>query len=169
MSGILQTLIGGVLAIVGGLLAVWWQARHADDIARRIRQEERREQGLLTFRVELVAALKEVDEAFRSVEGRRELSSSAWTASYKALARLEQVWETDVTACVPDRVITEKFLEIRGLRHDLLPWAAPPPPRKDADQAKAADDFERGLGSLLAHLAWLKNEVDDRVKELLGK
>ena len=45
MSSFWSTIIGAAAAIAGGLGAALWQTRRADDIARRIRQGERREEA----------------------------------------------------------------------------------------------------------------------------
>lgn len=46
-SAFVQTLIGAAAAIVGGVGAALWQTARADDVARRIRKAERREQALI--------------------------------------------------------------------------------------------------------------------------
>jgi hypothetical protein len=44
-----QLLVGGGLTAGGGFLAAWWQTNRADNIARKIRREERRETALLAM------------------------------------------------------------------------------------------------------------------------
>jgi hypothetical protein len=39
--------IGGVLAIIGGLAAAWWQSRRTEEVAVQLRRLEREEAGLL--------------------------------------------------------------------------------------------------------------------------
>jgi hypothetical protein len=39
--------IGGILAIIGGLLAAWWQSKRTGDVALTRRRLEREEEGLL--------------------------------------------------------------------------------------------------------------------------
>ena len=91
MSAIWQTIIGGLLAIVGGLLAVWWQARHADDVARRIRSEDRREAGLLALNVEVTAMHARFDALYHAAEQGQ--ATSQYLQAIMIMADLRQLWE----------------------------------------------------------------------------
>jgi hypothetical protein len=39
--------VGGILAIIGGLAAAWWQSRRTQEVALHLRRREREEEGLL--------------------------------------------------------------------------------------------------------------------------
>jgi hypothetical protein len=167
MAGIWQTLLGGTLAIAGGFLAAWWQTRRADDVARRIRRAERREDGLLAFRTVVRMTVHVVDEAYRAAKGNAEQSMKTWPDIHKAMVGLRDAWETNASGKIPDVAISDKFYEADSLADTLVPWSYPPPPRKDADLADTNARFVEQLGALLAKLKEIRTEVDRRVDDLL--
>ena len=86
MSSFWSTIIGAAAAIIGGFGAALWQTRRADDIARRIRREERREQALFA----LQGKVQEVYTRLASIRVMAE--SSPLTGQYFAARRLLLRW-----------------------------------------------------------------------------
>ena len=119
MSAIWQTIIGGLLATVGGLLAVWWQARHADDVARRIRSEERREAGLLALNVEVTTMHASFDALYRAA-GQRQTTSQYMNA-ITALAALRRFWEGSSSGVIADKAIVHAYTALDAAAREDLP------------------------------------------------
>jgi hypothetical protein len=61
-SPLVQTLIGGGLAIVGGLLAASWQTARADNVAQIIRRDERYESALIELNARRAEAAQHFDD-----------------------------------------------------------------------------------------------------------
>ncbi len=56
----MQTVIGGVLAIVGGLVAAWWQVSRSDSVAQKIRRAERYESALIELNARAAETVSQV-------------------------------------------------------------------------------------------------------------
>lgn len=113
-----QTLIGAAAAITGGVAGAWWQARYANKVARNIRSEERREEGLLALNAKVVDVAEVVDRGLRAAEREPASWSTAWVAVHGEIAALRTTWEADLAAKIPDRIIVDKYLEARAQAHD---------------------------------------------------
>ena len=64
-SALAQTLIGGGLAVVGGLIAAWWQTSRSDNVARSIRRAERYEAALLELNARVAKADSQVGKVWQ--------------------------------------------------------------------------------------------------------
>ena len=63
-SALVQTLIGGSLAIIGGLLAAWWQTSRSDNVAQKIRRAERYESALIELNARVAETVGQVGKVF---------------------------------------------------------------------------------------------------------
>jgi hypothetical protein len=148
MSAILQTIIGAVAAIVGGFVGAWWQTRHADDVARSIRHEERQEQALLA----LFSAASSVLERLGGI--RRAAASMPLTSQYQAASQaaseLRQRWTADLIAAIRDRAISDAMWTCYNRSGDLLPGGADAMMQYTEDNPGAkAEHFLRDLGEVI--------------------
>jgi len=124
--------IGAAAAIAGGYLAVRWQARHATEVAQRIRGEERREDGLFALRAKVNDVSGRIDASYRSVECSPFLSP--WPDVYTAAAELRELWQTELSGKIPDKVIVSKYLEFDGRVRDCVPEPYPRLPVRETIQ-----------------------------------
>jgi hypothetical protein len=161
MSAILQTIIGAAAAIVGGFVGAWWQTRRADDVARRIRREERKEQALLA----LFSKASDVLEHLTSIA--RMATTTPLTSQYDAarqpLGELRQLWDTDLVAVIPDHDIRGAMWEVYYRSRELLPRGAEAAEAiaryaEDSPAAKAAH-FSKDLAELTSMMQKLKSRV----------
>jgi hypothetical protein len=103
MSAILQTLIGAAAAIVGGFVGAWWQTRRADDIARRIRQDERQEKALLDFIAKATEAQSRIDAIYHAAK--TVPLTNQYEAARQAVEELRQLWNGGWAYVIPDQAV----------------------------------------------------------------
>jgi hypothetical protein len=168
-SPLVQTLIGGGLAIVGGLLAAWWQTSRADNVALRIRQAERREQALLELDVLASGLQVRLDELFRQVQQ----GQTPWQyqEALKVLGELTQHWRSKSSGVIPDPEIVSAYNAVVAAT-DRLPVGADFPPfmsNLQAGNPAALQGFVRDLGHVLEDLGDLRRVVHDQVTKLLPR
>jgi hypothetical protein len=101
MSAILQTVIGAVAAIVGGVLAAWWQTSRAYKIARTIRRAERREEGLLELNQKVAEVHGVIDRVYRAAEHGQ--STSQYQNARQELNGLHEFWDARSLGVIPDQ------------------------------------------------------------------
>jgi len=144
-STIIGAVVGGILAIVGGFLGAWWQTRRADDIARRIRREERREQALFAFS----GKVTEVRNRLASINTMAETSplTVQYNAASQALAELISPWLTSWAAVIYDRPIRDSIDALVSRTRALLP-AGQAMPYPESEPAARAAHFARDLKEL---------------------
>jgi hypothetical protein len=94
-------------------------------------------------------------------------SLSPWPDVYTAAAELRELWQTELSGKIPDKVIVSKYLEFDGRVRDCVPEPYPPPPRKGDDPAVAAKAFVQALGTALARLGELRAELEQQIDTLL--
>lgn len=167
MSAIWQTIIGGLLATLGGLLAVWWQARRADDVARRIRAEERREAGLLALNVEVTAMHESFDALYRAAE--KGQATSQYLNAITTLARLRQLWEGSSSGVIADKAIVDAYTALDVAAREELPVGGAGAQRQRELSTGDADvglRFVRDLGHVLGLLGEFKKEVQQETVAL---
>jgi hypothetical protein len=147
MSAILQTIIGAAAAIVGGFVGAWWQTRRADDIARRIRREERRETGL----VALAGKAGDVLDHLRVLSGVAEAApdTGQYEAARQAIEELRQLWLTELSTVIPDRAVTEAVVSFAVKANEFLSWGAKATEGKPVAKVKHFSDHVRELYVLL--------------------
>jgi hypothetical protein len=153
-------LVGGAASYLASLKAVRWQFKHAAQVARYIRLDERNEQGLLALAAILAEVQPRVDRAYRLVESAPSLAP--WPEIYVAADELRVRWNTDLAGKILNRSVVAKFAdwdrEIRQCTPTPEPPASPP--------ESLPDEFVKQLGRSLARLGWLAIEVEDEVKRL---
>jgi hypothetical protein len=157
MSAILQTLLGGALTIVGGLAAVWWQTRRADDVARRSRAERRREEGLLALNLEMAAVHPKFDALYRSAENGQ--STSQYLTAITLLAELRQFWEGNSSGVIGDSAIVGVWIALDSAARERLPTGSGAVLRQRAlstGDSTAGQRFVRDLGQVLGLLGEFK-------------
>jgi hypothetical protein len=166
MSSFWSTIIGAAAAIIGGLGAVVWQTRRADDIAQRIRRQERREQALFA----LSAKVQEVYSRLASIRpmaGTSPLTAQYFAAS-QALRELLQLWQTTWAAVIGDRPIRDACLVLTTRTADLLPGGDQAMLYPESEPAAKAAHFARDLQELLGLTDALGNEVIRATAPLLS-
>ena len=122
MSAILQTIIGAAAAIVGGFVGAWWQTRRADDVARRIRREERQEQALLA----LFSKASDVSERLANIRFAAATVplTSQYEAARQAVSELRELWDTNLMAGIGDLTIATDVWAFYVRSGELLPGGA---------------------------------------------
>src|SRR6266700_1598574 len=118
MTAFVQTIIGALAAIGGGMLTAWWQEQHATETARRIRREERREEALRAFHAKTIEIVERIDQDYRAAENDPGAWREAWESAYPTVDELRKLWESDASGKIPEESITARYLEVRGQVHD---------------------------------------------------
>jgi hypothetical protein len=106
-SPLVQTLVGGGLAIVGGFLTAWWQTTRADKVARRIRQAERREQALLELDALASTLQAQLDDLFGQVE--RGQTAWQYQEALRVFGELTQHWRGKSSGVIPDPQVVDAY------------------------------------------------------------
>jgi hypothetical protein len=165
MSSFWSTIIGAVAAIIGGLGAALWQTRRADDIARRIRRQERREQALFA----LSSKVQEVYNLLASIQPMTETSplTAQYNAARQALRELLRIWQTNWSAVIGDQPIRAAFRPLATRTADLLPGGDQAMQYPESEPAAKAAHFAKDLQELLELTDALGNEVIKATAALL--
>jgi hypothetical protein len=119
MSAILQTIIGAAAAIVGGFVGAWWQTRRADDIARRIRRDERREQALLA----LIPKATDVAHGLANIRSEVDFTPRS-QAARAVISEFLELWFGDWSVVIPDPAVQDaagKFVAVVDPFRQLAP------------------------------------------------
>ena len=133
---------------------------HADDVARRIRSEERREAGLLTLNVEVTAMYARFDALFQAVEQGQ--ATSQYLNAITALANLRQLWEGSSSGVIADKAIVEAYTALDVAAHERLPDGSAGARRQrelSTGDKEVGQRFVRDLGHVLGLLGEFKREV----------
>jgi hypothetical protein len=167
MSAFLLTILGGALAIAGGCGTVVWQTRRADDVARRIRREERREQGLLA----LGSKLAEVMARLEYLHGVAQVTpfSGQYAAAVKSLDELRYLWQSDLCARLADARVVASMNALEAAASERLPSGSDGMAHY-AEESPAAkmQHFLADLDHMLAQVKAVKSSVDGEVRALLS-
>jgi hypothetical protein len=157
MSSFWSTIIGAAAAIVGGLGAALWQTRRADDIARRIRREERREQALFALNSKVL----EVSARLGTIRPMAETSplTAQYFAASKAINELLQLWLTNWSAVIIDPPISDSVMALSARTVELLPDGPQAMQYPETEPAARAEHFARDLEELLELTDTLRNAV----------
>ncbi len=120
-SAFAQTLIGGGLAIAGGLIAAWWQTARADNVARRIRRAERYESALIELNARAAEASRQVDRFWRDnreivLQGRRHerIDISNYDLTRQPLEDLFDHWYSVASPVILDSAIVDAFANLHS-------------------------------------------------------
>jgi hypothetical protein len=166
MSSFWSTIIGAAAAIIGGLGAALWQTRRADDIARRIRREERREQALLA----LSAKVREVYNRLAYIKPMTETSplTAQYFAAGQAIGELVQLWQANWSSVIGDLPIRASILALATRAGELLPGGDQAMLYPESEPAARAEHFARDLQEMLGLTDALGTEVTKATYPLLG-
>ncbi len=168
MSPIWQTVIGGIAAIIGGLVAAWWQTSRADTIAQNIRRAERREDGLLALNVKVTAVHTTLDGVYRAAE--KGQATSQYLYALMVLSELRQLWEGSLSGKIPDQSIVDAYTALDIAEHERLPEGSLGAARQRelsiADK-EAGQRFVTDLGHVLGLMEELRKTVQRQVEGLL--
>jgi hypothetical protein len=118
-STLIGALVGGILAIAGGFPGAWWQTRHADDIARSIHREERREQCLLAFNAKVAEIQIQLDGILAIAETAP--LTGQYEAARRAISELIRLWSTDFADLWPDEPIRMAYATLYRKFAEVLP------------------------------------------------
>jgi hypothetical protein len=161
--------IGAAAAIIGGWLGAWWQTNRAAKIARNIRREERREQGLLELNAKATEVRDRIGAIYREAE--RGQTPAQFTQSRQLFDELTQAWDGSWSRMVYDQPVIKSFTSLAvALREDL--------PGDDtvayvqnlsANVNGAGQRFVRGLGHVLGLLDELRKVVEAQLAGLLRR
>jgi hypothetical protein len=159
------TLIGAVAAIAGGWIGGWWQGRHATTIARHIRREERREAGLMALNAKATEVTAGCDRAYRVAESDHDQWQVSWADMYGHVEQLRLLWETDISARVPDTGVVQAYNAVRGQAHDCASRFGVPGEHRTL--TAGPQDFVRDAGRLLMLLGELRKSAGSQLGLLL--
>jgi hypothetical protein len=154
MSAILQTLIGAAAAIVGGFVGAWWQTRRADDIARRIRQEERQEKALLDFIAKATEAHSRIDAIYHAAK--TVPLTNQYEAARQAVEELRQLWNGGWAYVIPDQAVLGAAGELFVTAENVLPGGAKSMAQYTEDEPAArAEHFRQDLSLVAGRITYL--------------
>jgi hypothetical protein len=166
-SAFVQTLIGAVAAIIGGLGAAFYQTNRADKVARRIRYDERREGALLELDALASALQSRLDALYRQVE--RGQTQWQYQEALNVLGELAQHWRGKLSGVIPDQEIVNAYNAV-DVASQRLPQGGEYVPFMSNLQANDPDTLQRfknDLGYVLEKLGELRNHVHEQVEKLL--
>jgi hypothetical protein len=153
-SALAQTLIGGGLAILGGLIAAWWQISRSDDVAQRIRRAERYESALIELNAQVAKAASQVGEVWGAHPARlRRLRQGQTDASEydlvdQPLTELLNHWTAVSSPIISDNAIVAAFANLHAERathmwHEgSLAYSGQPPQNGKIDTTQLLQDLE---------------------------
>jgi hypothetical protein len=163
MSSFWSTIIGAAAAIAGGLGAAMWQSRRADDIARRVRRQERREQALLA----LYNKIQAIRDQLLSTAPKEGISRARYNAVAQAVGELIQLWDQDWSAAIPDSPIRVAFEPFSDRRIELLKAASQAKQYPESEPDASAETFLGHTRELLGLVNALADEVEAAVRVIL--
>ena len=155
MSPIWQTIIGAAAAVAGGVLAAWWQTSRADDIARRVRREERREQGLLALRAKVAEVRGRMNYLYQQAQAKP--LTGQYHAAGQALAELRSEWDTSWSGVIPDEGIVKAYTAVALAAHDLFPGGP------DAGMQFAGDESAAAKAGAFHPRSWTRARPGRRI------
>jgi hypothetical protein len=165
-SALAQTLIGAVAAIVGGLGAALWQTARADDVARRIRRAERREQALIDLNALVTVTYGRLLALYRQAE--RGQNAAQHNEARQALDTLAQHWDSRSSGIISDPSIVTAYAYFNAAVQEGLPGTATLQRVQElsAGDHAAGQRFLRDLGHVVGTLDELRQAVQEQVKLL---
>jgi hypothetical protein len=118
-SALAQTLIGGALAIVGGLVAAWWQVSRSDNVAQKIRRAERYESALMELNARVAEVVSQVGKVWGDARSARlrgidheDTDASKYGRVRDPLNKLLDHWRTTSSLVISDTAIVEAFARL---------------------------------------------------------
>jgi hypothetical protein len=158
-----------VAAIVGGLGAALWQTARADDVARRIRRAERREQALIDLNALVTDIYGQLLALYRQAE--RGQNAAQHNQARQALDTLAQHWDSRSSGIISDPSIVAAYANFNVAVHEGLPATGTLQRVQElstGDQA-AGKSFLRDLGHVVGTLDELRVTVREQVELLDSK
>ena len=154
-SALMQTVIGGVLAIIGGLVAAWWQVSRSDSVAQKIRRAERYETALIELNArgaETVSYVLKVWSEARSARLRGLIQENTDASAYgrvrDPLNKLLDHWHSVSSLVISDTAIVEAFAQLHreSAEHvwyeGSVAYSRQPPVDGEVDTAQLLQDLE---------------------------
>jgi hypothetical protein len=118
-SALAQTLIGGGLAIVGGLVAAWWQISRSDNVAQKIRRAERYESALIELNARVAETVGQVGKVRGDARRARlrglsheDTDASEYGRARDPLNELLNHWHSVSSLLISDTTIVEAFVRL---------------------------------------------------------
>jgi hypothetical protein len=167
---VIGAVIGAAGAIAGGFAAAWWQTSQADDVAEKIRQAERRDQGLLTLNVRATVVLDQLESVWQSAQAG--VTTSQWQSAATPLRELRQLWESSSSAMIPDPSIRKTFTALDVAARECLPEGSLGAERQrelSIDDNDAVVRFRRDLGHVVGLMGDFRTAVNHEAEGLLGR
>lgn len=174
-SALAQTLIGGGLAIIGGLVAAWWQTSRSDNVAQKIRRAERHESALIELNARVAETVGQVGKVWGDARSAslRGLSHESTDASEYARARdpldeLLNFWHSVSSLLISDTTIVEAFVRLHQesathiWHEDNMAYSGQPPIDGKVDTTQ----FVRDLETVYSAVSEAGKEVRQRVAAL---
>jgi hypothetical protein len=168
-SALVQTLIGALAAIVGGLGAAFWQTARADDVARRIRRAERRERALIDLNADMTVSYGRLLALYRQAE--RGQNAAQHNEARQILGTLAEHWDSRFSGVISDPTIVNAYAHFSAAVQEGLPDAATLQRVQElstGDRA-AGQRFLRDLGHVVGKLDELRKAVQEQVELLDSK
>jgi hypothetical protein len=168
-SAFVQTLIGAAAAIVGGLGAALWQTTRADDVARRIRRAERREQALIDLNALVTVIYGQLLALYHQAEHGQ--NAAQHNQARQALGTLAEHWDSHSSGIISDPSIVNGYAHFNAAVQGGLPSTATLQRVQElssGDRA-AGQRFLRDLGSVVGTLDELRKAIQEQVKLLDSK
>jgi hypothetical protein len=168
-SALVQTLVGAVAAIVGGLGAALWQTARADDVARSIRRAERREQALIDLNALVTVIYGRLLTLYHQAE--RGQNAAQHNEARQALDTLAQHWDSRSSGILSDPSIVTAYAYFNAAGQEGLPGTATLQRIQELSTGdrEAGQRFLRNLGHVVGTLDELRKAVQEQVKLLDSK
>jgi hypothetical protein len=165
-SAFVQTLIGALAAIVGGLGAAFWQTARADDVARRIRRAERHEKALIDLNALVTDIYGQLLALYRQAEHGQ--SAAQHNQARQALDTLAQHWDSRSSGIISDPQIVAAYAYFNVAVQEGLPATGT---LQRVQELSAGDEaagrrFLRDLGRVVGTLDELGKAVREQVELL---
>jgi hypothetical protein len=167
LSTLWQTVIGAAAAIVGGLGAALYQTNRADNVARRIRHDERREQALLELDALASGLQARLDGLYRQVV---EHGQGPWQyqEALNVVTELAQHWRSKSSGIISDPPIVDAYNAL-DVAAERLPRGAEYVAfmsNLQSGDPEPVRAFGRDLGQVLTRLDGLRQTVHVQVESL---
>lgn len=165
-SAFVQTLIGALAAIVGGLGAALWQTARADDVARRIRRAERHEHALIDLNALVTDIHGQLLALYRQAEHGQSVAQH--NQARQALDTLAQHWNSHSSGVISDPPIVTAYAYFNVSVQEGLPATGTLQRVQElsAGGEAAGRRFLRDLGRVVGTLDELRKVVREQVELL---
>ncbi len=165
-SAFVQTLIGTLAAVVGGLGAALWQTAHADDVARRIRRAERHEEALIDLNALVTEIYGQLLSLYRQAEHGQ--SAAQHNQARQALDTIAQHWDSRSSSIISDPPIVDAYTHFNvAVQEGLSATGTLQRVRElSAGDEAAGRRFLRDLGRVVGTLDELRKAVREQVELL---